>query len=163
MGDFRLVSDYTPKGDQPSAIESLVEGVDRGEIHQVLLGVTGSGKTFTIANVIQRVNRPVLVISHNKTLAAQLASEFKTFFPQNAVYLFITTIAAEAYVPQTDTYIEKDATINDELTNSDTRHKFSSGKKGRLSRNFCVVHLWLGSPCRLQGPHGVLAPPHGER
>jgi excinuclease ABC subunit B len=155
LGDFRLVSDYTPKGDQPSAIESLVEGVDRGEIHQVLLGVTGSGKTFTIANVIQRVNRPVLVISHNKTLAAQLASEFKTFFPQNAVEYFVSYYdyyQPEAYVPQTDTYIEKDATINDEIDK--LRHSATSSLLER--RDVLVVAsvsciYGLGSPADYKG------------
>jgi len=116
--DFKLVSDYVPRGDQPQAIEALVEGVQKGVKHQVLLGVTGSGKTFTIANVVEKVNRPTLVISHNKTLAAQLASEFKTFFPNNAVEYFVSYYdyyQPEAYVPQTDTYIEKDSTINDEI------------------------------------------------
>ena len=118
MPDFKLVSDYVPRGDQPQAIEALVEGVQKGVKHQVLLGVTGSGKTFTIANVVEKVNRPTLVISHNKTLAAQLASEFKTFFPNNAVEYFVSYYdyyQPEAYVPQTDTYIEKDSTINDEI------------------------------------------------
>ncbi len=150
MGDFKLVSDYTPQGDQPSAIDSLVEGVNRGEKHQVLLGVTGSGKTFTIANVVQRVNRPVLVISHNKTLAAQLASEFKTFFPQNAVEYFVSYYdyyQPEAYVPQTDTYIEKDATVNDEIDK--LRHSATSSLLER--RDVLVVAsvsciYGLGSP-----------------
>ena len=118
MPDFRLVSDYVPKGDQPEAIEALTSGILKGKKHQVLLGVTGSGKTFTMANVIANVNRPTLVISHNKTLAAQLAAEFKTFFPENAVEYFVSYYdyyQPEAYVPQTDTYIEKDSTINDEI------------------------------------------------
>jgi excinuclease ABC subunit B len=118
MPDFRLVSDYVPKGDQPEAIDALAEGIQKGKKHQVLLGVTGSGKTFTMANVVARLNRPTLVISHNKTLAAQLASEFKTFFPENAVEYFVSYYdyyQPEAYVPQSDTYIEKDATINDEI------------------------------------------------
>lgn len=118
MPDFRLVSDYVPKGDQPEAIEKLVEGIEKSKKHQVLLGVTGSGKTFTVANVVARLNRPTLVISHNKTLAAQLASEFKTFFPESAVEYFVSYYdyyQPEAYVPQSDTYIEKDATINDEI------------------------------------------------
>ncbi|MGI6662800.1 MAG: excinuclease ABC subunit UvrB [Bacillota bacterium] len=118
MPDFKLRSDYVPKGDQPEAIDALVEGILRGHKDQVLLGVTGSGKTFTIANVVERLNRPTLVISHNKTLAAQLASEFKTFFPENAVEYFVSYYdyyQPEAYVPQSDTYIEKDATINDEI------------------------------------------------
>ncbi|HHW18739.1 MAG TPA: excinuclease ABC subunit UvrB [Firmicutes bacterium] len=118
MPDFQLISDFTPKGDQPEAIEALVSGVKKGYKHQVLLGVTGSGKTFTIANVVARLNRPTLVISHNKTLAAQLASEFRTFFPKNAVEYFVSYYdyyQPEAYIPQTDTYIEKDALINDEI------------------------------------------------
>lgn len=118
MPDFKLESEYVPKGDQPEAIEALVEGISRGKRDQVLLGVTGSGKTFTVANVVERLNRPTLVVSHNKTLAAQLASEFKTFFPNNAVEYFVSYYdyyQPEAYVPQSDTYIEKDATINDEI------------------------------------------------
>ena len=118
MPDFKLVSEYVPKGDQPEAIDALTEGVLKGRKSQVLLGVTGSGKTFTIANVVERLNRPTLVISHNKTLAAQLASEFKTFFPHNAVEYFVSYYdyyQPEAYVPQSDPYIEKDASINDEI------------------------------------------------
>ncbi len=116
--DFKIVSNYVPSGDQPQAINALVQGVLRGAKHQVLLGVTGSGKTFTIANVIEKLNRPALVVSHNKTLAAQLAGEFKTFFPHNAVEYFVSYydyFQPEAYVPQTDTYIEKDSAINDEI------------------------------------------------
>lgn len=115
---FQLHSEYTPKGDQPQAIDALVDGIESNESGQVLLGVTGSGKTFTVANVIERVGRPALVISHNKTLAAQLASEFKTFFPSNAVEYFVSYYdyyQPEAYVPHSDTYIEKDASINDEI------------------------------------------------
>ena len=118
MPDFKIVSNYVPSGDQPQAIDALVQGVLRGAKHQVLLGVTGSGKTFTIANVIEKLNRPALVVSHNKTLAAQLAGEFKTFFPHNAVEYFVSYydyFQPEAYVPQTDTYIEKDSAINDEI------------------------------------------------
>jgi excinuclease ABC subunit B len=116
--EFKLVSSYRPKGDQPQAIEKLVEGIQRGLRYQTLLGVTGSGKTFTIANVIARVNKPTLVISHNKTLAAQLYREFKEFFPHNAVEYFVSYYdyyQPEAYIPETDTYIEKDASINEEL------------------------------------------------
>jgi excinuclease ABC subunit B len=115
---FKLVSNYEPKGDQPKAIEKLVENLNRGVKHQVLLGVTGSGKTFTMANVIERTQRPALVISHNKTLAAQLFTEFKTLFPENEVHFFVSYYdyyQPEAYVPQTDTYIEKDASINEEI------------------------------------------------
>src|SRR5690554_3633807 len=115
---FRLVSDYTPKGDQPQAIEQLVEGIEAGLRFQTLLGATGTGKTYTMAKVIERVQRPTLVLAHNKTLAAQLAAEFREFFPHNAVHYFISYYdyyQPEAYVPQTDTYIEKDASINDEI------------------------------------------------
>src|SRR6476661_1602844 len=115
---FRLMSENVPKGDQPAAIEQIVEGLNRGEQDQVLLGITGSGKTFTIANVIQRVQRPTLVLAHNKTLAAQLYQEFKTFFPENAVEYFVSYYdyyQPEAYVPAADLYIEKEATINDEI------------------------------------------------
>ena len=118
MHKFQLVSDYQPTGDQPEAIRQLTEGVVRGDKYQTLLGVTGSGKTFTMANVIAAVNRPTLIISHNKTLAAQLYGEFKGFFPQNAVEYFISYYdyyQPEAYVPTTDTYIEKDTSINDEI------------------------------------------------
>ncbi|MGE5174965.1 MAG: excinuclease ABC subunit UvrB [Hyphomicrobiales bacterium] len=115
---FRLQSGYEPRGDQPRAIEELIEGIRRGDRYQTLLGVTGSGKTFTMANVIAAVNRPTLVISHNKTLAAQLYGEFKSFFPENAVGYFVSYYdyyQPEAYVPQTNTYIEKDASINDDI------------------------------------------------
>nr|WP_035019907.1 excinuclease ABC subunit UvrB [Anoxybacillus flavithermus] len=115
---FQLVSAYKPQGDQPKAIAKLVEGIQQGKKHQTLLGATGTGKTFTISNVIQQVNKPTLVIAHNKTLAGQLYSEFKQFFPNNAVEYFVSYYdyyQPEAYVPQTDTYIEKDASINDEI------------------------------------------------
>lgn len=115
---FQLVSEYKPSGDQPAAIKSLIEGVNRGDHSQVLLGVTGSGKTFTMSNVIAAYNKPTLVISHNKTLAAQLYSEFKQFFPKNAVEFFISYYdyyQPEAYLPATDTYIEKDMSINEEI------------------------------------------------
>lgn len=115
---FKLISDYKPQGDQPQAIEELTKGVLSGEKQQVLLGVTGSGKTFTIANVVERINRPTLVISPNKTLAAQLYTEFKQFFPDNAVEYFVSYYdyyQPEAYIPQTDTYIEKDLAINDQI------------------------------------------------
>src|SRR5688572_19596091 len=115
---FELVSAYSPAGDQPKAIEQLTEGIHSGLKHQVLLGVTGSGKTFSIANVIRNVNKPTLVISHNKTLAAQLYSEFKSFFPNNAVESFVSCFdyyQPEAYIPRTDTFIEKDSSINEEI------------------------------------------------
>ncbi len=118
MDRFRLVSDYQPTGDQPQAIEALVKSIRSGHKEQTLLGVTGSGKTFTMANIIERLNRPALVLAHNKTLAAQLCSEFKEFFPENAVEYFVSYYdyyQPEAYVPTTDTYIEKDSSINDEI------------------------------------------------
>ena len=116
--DFKLTSSYQPSGDQPTAIEQLVEGLKRGDEAQTLLGVTGSGKTFTIANVLAKVNRPALILSHNKTLAAQLYSEFKQFFPENAVEYYVSYYdyyQPEAYIPTTNTYIEKDLAINDEI------------------------------------------------
>mgnify|MGYP001482656382 CR=1 FL=1 len=115
---FELVSKYQPQGDQPGAIRQLVEGIREGKAHQTLLGATGTGKTFTVSNVIKEVNKPTLVIAHNKTLAGQLYSEFKEFFPNNAVEYFVSYYdyyQPEAYVPQTDTFIEKDASINDEI------------------------------------------------
>ena len=118
MGLFKLVSDYTPSGDQPAAIEALTKNLRSGCSHQLLQGVTGSGKTFTLANVIAQLDRPVLVFSHNKTLAAQLYSEFKSFFPENAVEYFISYYdyyLPESYIPQTDTYIAKDASINEDI------------------------------------------------
>ncbi len=116
--DFKLVSDYVPQGDQPQAIEQLVRGLNEGRAHQVLLGVTGSGKTFSMAAVIEHINRPVLVMAHNKTLAAQLYQEFKSFFPHNAIEYFVSYYdyyQPEAYIPSTDTFIEKEATINEEI------------------------------------------------
>jgi excinuclease ABC subunit B len=116
--DFKLKSDYVPQGDQPNAIEQLTRGITDGVEHQVLLGVTGSGKTFTIAAVVERLNRPVLVMAHNKTLAAQLYQEFKSFFPQNAIEYFVSYYdyyQPEAYIPSTDTYIEKESTINEDI------------------------------------------------
>lgn len=124
---FKLVSSYGPTGDQPAAIESLVRGLTSGYQHQTLMGVTGSGKTFTIANVIERVQRPTLVIAHNKTLAAQLCTELREFFPENAVEYFVSLFdyyQPEAYIPHTDTYIEKEATINDEIDR--LRHRATS-------------------------------------
>src|SRR5437764_3422042 len=115
---FEIVSAYEPAGDQPQAIAKLTDGLFSGAEHQTLLGVTGSGKTFTVANVIKNVNRPTLVISHNKTLSAQLYSEFKGFFPNNAVEYFVSYFdyyQPEAYIPRTDTFIEKDSSINQEI------------------------------------------------
>ena len=118
MDKFKLVSKYAPTGDQPQAIEKLVEGLEDGYRYQTLLGVTGSGKTFTMANIINQVNRPALVIAHNKTLAAQLCNEFREFFPENRVEYFVSYYdyyQSEAYIVSSDTYIEKDMSINDEI------------------------------------------------
>ena len=134
---FNLVSKYTPNGDQPSAIKELVTGINNGKKHQVLLGATGTGKTFTIANVINQVNKPTLVLAHNKTLAGQLYSEFKELFPENRVEYFVSYYdyyQPEAYVPSTDTYIEKDSSINDEI--DELRHSATSGL---LSRDDVIV------------------------
>ena len=125
--DFQLVAPYSPSGDQPEAIEALVQGVNDGVKEQVLLGATGTGKTFTIANVIKQTGRPTLVLAHNKTLAEQLYSELLEFFPDNAVEYFVSYYdyyQPEAYVPSSDTYIEKDASINDEIDK--LRHSASS-------------------------------------
>src|SRR6476659_4326836 len=115
---FALVSGYVPKGDQPRALESLVSGLNRGEKHQVLLGITGSGKTFTVANVIAQVDRPTLIMAPNKTLAAQLYGEMKDLFPDNAVEYFVSYYdyyQPEAYIAASDTFIEKDAIVNDRI------------------------------------------------
>ena len=135
--DFKIKSDYTPQGDQPEAIRQLVESIRAGNRCQTLLGVTGSGKTFSMANVIQELQRPALIISHNKTLAAQLSSEFKAFFPDNAVEYFVSYYdyyQPEAYIPQTDTYIEKDSTINEEIE----RLRISASSS-LISRNDVIV------------------------
>jgi excinuclease ABC subunit B len=148
--DFRLVSDYKPKGDQGSAIQALVRGIHDREQHQVLLGVTGSGKTYTMAKVIEQVNRPALVMAHNKTLAAQLYHEFKSFFPHNAVEYFVSYYdyyQPEAYVPAADLYIEKEATINDELDKlrlSATRSLFERRDCLIVASVSCIYGL--GSP-----------------
>ena len=116
--DFKLVSDYAPTGDQPEAIAQLLAAIRDGSQHNTLLGITGSGKTFTVANVIAELKRPTLVLSHNKTLAAQLYGEFKNFFPENAVEYFVSYYdyyQPEAYLPASDTYREKDLSINDEM------------------------------------------------
>ena len=138
MDRFKLVSSYEPTGDQPEAIDTLVAGIENGIDEQVLLGVTGSGKTFTMANVIARLNRPTLVLAHNKTLAAQLCSEFKEFFPENAVEYFVSYYdyyQPEAYIPHTDTFIEKDCSINDEIER--LRHSATSSLSER--RDVIVV------------------------
>ncbi|MBE6038012.1 MAG: excinuclease ABC subunit UvrB [Anaerofustis stercorihominis] len=150
MSEFRLVSDYSPTGDQPEAIANLADGINSGKKFQTLLGVTGSGKTFTVANVIEKVNKPTLVLAHNKTLAAQLYSEFKSFFPENAVEYFVSYYdyyQPEAYVPGRDLYIEKDADINDEIEKM--RHSATAALSER--RDVIVVAsvsciYGLGSP-----------------
>ncbi len=147
---FKLHSNYKPTGDQPQAIERLVDGVNKGYMEQTLLGVTGSGKTFTMANVIARLNRPTLVLAHNKTLAAQLCSEFKEYFPENAVEYFVSYYdyyQPEAYIPNTDTYIEKDSAINDEIDK--LRHSATSALAERrdviiVSSVSCIYTL--GNP-----------------
>ena len=134
---FKLVSKYKPNGDQPKAIDSLVDGLNDGKKHQVLLGATGTGKTFTIANVIEKVNKPTLVLAHNKTLAGQLYSELKELFPDNRVEYFVSYYdyyQPEAYVPSTDTYIEKDSSINDEI--DELRHSATSSL---ISRDDVIV------------------------
>ena len=136
--NFKLHSQFKPTGDQPQAIEKLTQGLNMGLSDQVLLGVTGSGKTFTMANIIANVNRPTLVLAHNKTLAAQLCSEFREFFPENAVEYFISYYdyyQPEAYIAQTDTYIEKDSAINDEIER--LRHSATSALSER--RDVIVV------------------------
>ena len=157
MNSFKLVSEFQPKGDQPQAIETLSENVLEGAKHQVLLGVTGSGKTFTMANVIERIQKPALVISHNKTLAAQLYGEFKELFPENAVEFFVSYYdyyQPEAYIPSTDTYIEKDTQINEEIDKM--RH---SATRSLLERNDVIIVAsvsciyGLGSP---EAYHGML-------
>src|ERR671931_13083 len=148
--NFRLHSDYKPQGDQARAIEQLSRGVVDAEKHQVLLGVTGSGKTYTMAKVIEQVNRPALVLAHNKTLAAQLYHEFKNFFPHNAVEYFVSYYdyyQPEAYVPAADLYIEKESTINDELDKlrlSATRSLFERRDCVIVSSVSCIYGL--GSP-----------------
>lgn len=154
---FRLISDYKPKGDQPHAIDTLSEGILQGRRHQVLLGVTGSGKTFTIANVIANTNKPTLVIAHNKTLAAQLYGEFRAFFPENAVEYFVSYYdyyQPEAYLPATDTYIEKDAAINediDRLRHSATRSVLERRDTIIVASVSCIYGI--GSPEDYLGMH----------
>jgi len=159
-GSFKLRSDFVPKGDQPEAIKVLTEGIEKGLKHQTLLGVTGSGKTFTIANVIANLNKPTLVIAHNKTLAAQLYGEFKSFFPENSVEYFVSFYdyyQPEAYIPSTDTYIEKDSSINDDIDRM--RH---SATRSVLERNDTIVVAsvsciyGIGSPDDYLGMHLVI-------
>ncbi|MCY4651758.1 MAG: excinuclease ABC subunit UvrB, partial [Dehalococcoidia bacterium] len=155
MPEFEIVSDFQPTGDQPQAVEQIVNGLNRDMVHQSLMGVTGSGKTFTMANVVQELQRPTLVIAHNKTLAAQLATEFKEFFPNNAVEYFVSYYdyyQPEAYIPRTDLYIEKDADINEELDK--LRH---AATRALLTRRDTLIVasvsciFGLGSPQEYQG------------
>ena len=155
MPQFQIVSDFEATGDQPQAVDQIIDGIDRGMVHQSLMGVTGSGKTFTMANVVERVQRPTLVIAHNKTLAAQLATEFKEFFPDNAVEYFVSYYnyyQPEAYVPRSDLYIEKDADINEELDK--LRH---AATRALLTRRDVLIVasvsciFGLGSPEEYQG------------
>ena len=143
---FKIVSPFKPAGDQPEAVEELTKGVLEGKKEQVLLGVTGSGKTFVVANLIERVQKPALIISPNKILAAQLYAEFKTFFPENAVEYFISYYdyyQPEAYIPSTDTYIEKDSSINDHIDR--LRLKATTSLLER--RDVIVVAYLLMMPC----------------
>ena len=149
--DFQLVSDFKPTGDQPGAIKQLTEGIRGEEIHQTLLGVTGSGKTFTIANVIKEVEKPTLVLSHNKTLAAQLYSEFKQFFPNNSVEYFVSYYdyyQPEAYSPSSGTYIEKDLSINEEIEKLrlSTTSALLSGRKDIIVVSSVSCIYGIGNP-----------------
>ena len=167
MDHFELHSEYAPTGDQPQAIEKLVQGFKEGNQFETLLGVTGSGKTFTMANVIQQLNKPTLILAHNKTLAAQLYGEMKEFFPNNAVEYFVSYYdyyQPEAYVPSTDTYIEKDSAINDEIDK--LRHSATAALSERrdviiVSSVSCIYGL--GSPIDYQGDGDFLAPGYVER
>ena len=154
MNRFILTSKYKPTGDQPEAIRQLTDGLERGDRAQVLLGVTGSGKTFTVANVIANVNRPTLILSHNKTLAAQLYEEMRGFFPQNAVEYYVSYYdyyQPEAYMPSTDTYIEKDLAINDEIDRLRLRAVSSllSGRKDVIVVSSVSCIYGMGSPISL--------------
>ena len=152
--NFQLTSKYKPTGDQPEAIRQLTDGLERGDKAQVLLGVTGSGKTFTIANVIANVNKPTLILSHNKTLAAQLYEEMKGFFPENAVEYYVSYYdyyQPEAYLPHTDTYIEKDLAINEEIDRLRLRavSALMSGRKDVIVVSSVSCIYGMGSPVAL--------------
>ena len=155
MSDFKFTSPYQPTGDQPEAIRELTEGLQRGDQSQVLLGVTGSGKTFTMANVIAKMNRPTLILSHNKTLAAQLYDEMKGFFPKNAVEYYVSYYdyyQPEAYLPASDTYIEKDLSINDEIDRLrlSAVSNLLSGRKDVVVVSSVSCIYGMGSPVALQ-------------
>ena len=151
---FQLKTELSPCGDQPQAIQKLVDGLNAGKKAQVLLGVTGSGKTFTMANIIKEVNRPTLIVAHNKTLAAQLYQEFKSFFPDNAIEYFVSYYdyyQPEAYVPRTDTYIEKDLAINDQID----RMRLSA-TRSLIERSDVIIDDRLIAECRTKD---TVAPP----
>jgi len=150
---FRLAVNYQPRGDQENAIAELTRGIRDGEQHQVLLGVTGSGKTFTMAKVNEATNRPSLVLAHNKTLAAQLYHEFKSFFPENAVEYFVSYYdyyQPEAYIPSSDVYIEKDATVNDELDKLRL-----AATRSLFERRDCVIVASVSCIYGLGSPEGM--------
>src|SRR6516162_6093508 len=152
---FELFADYSPAGDQPQAIEKLVDGLTSGLAHQTLLGVTGSGKTYTVANVIQHVQRPTIVLAHNKTLAAQLYGEFKEFFPSNSVEYFVSYYdyyQPEAYVPSSDTYIEKDASINEHI-----EQMRLSATKALLERRDAIIVATVSAIYGLGDPQAYLS------
>ena len=156
MNEFKLTSKYKPTGDQPEAIRQLTEGIQSGERAQVLLGVTGSGKTFTMANVIANINRPTLILSHNKTLAAQLFEEMKGFFPDNAVEYYVSYYdyyQPEAYLPSTDTYIEKDLAINEEIDRLrlSTISSLLSGRRDVVVVSSVSCIYGMGGPTAMQG------------
>src|SRR6056300_2106284 len=152
---FKVKSEFSPTGDQPEAIMQLVDGINTGEKYQALLGVTGSGKTFTVAKVIEEVQRPTLVLAHNKTLAAQLYSEFKQFFPENAVEYFVSYYdyyQPEAYLPVTDTYIEKDLSINEEIEKLrlSTTSSLLSGRRDVIVVSSVSCLYGIGNPVEFQ-------------
>ena len=154
MSKFQVVSEYQPAGDQPEAIAALAAGIENGLDEQTLLGVTGSGKTFTMAKVIEAVQRPTLVLAHNKTLAAQLCAEFKEFFPNNAVEYFVSYYdyyQPEAYIPHTDTFIEKDSAVNEEID------RLRAGAAGRDRGVLGILHLRPGRAGGLRQDDGLPA------
>jgi len=152
---FKIKSDYTPTGDQPTAIKSLAEGINSGDKYQTLLGVTGSGKTFTVANVVEKVQKPTLVLAHNKTLAAQLYTEFKNLFPENAVEYFVSYYdyyQPEAFIPSSGTYIEKDLSINEEIEvmRLSTTSSLLSGRRDVLVVASVSCLYGIGNPVEFQ-------------
>src|SRR5687768_778206 len=152
---FKIKGEFQPAGDQPTAIAKLVEGIEAGLAHQTLLGVTGSGKTFTIANVIEKIQRPTLVLAHNKTLAAQLYGEFKEFFPENSVEYFVSYYdyyQPEAYVPSSDTYIEKDSSINEHI-----EQMRLSATKAILERRDAIIVATVSAIYGLGAPETYLS------